>query len=218
MRWRCKERNALLSRARRGQSTAEGEMEAWTEELCVAGGAVRRHRAAALSIWRREFSALTEEAGPNYSGIRADYAAESETPEALRDACQRLLSLETRRGYSLAGPHRDDLVWTRRGKPMALEASSGEAARTVALAKLAEWSAVARTIGEPPLFAADDFDAGLSEAWVDAFFDALPKEAAVLLTTSSPASRWARRAGTVLEVRDGAVSARGILRAVEATR
>ncbi len=84
----------------------------------------------------------------------------------------------------------------------------------MALAKLAEWSAVSKATGEPPLFAADDFDAGLSEGWVEAFWDALPGEATVLLTTTSPASRWGRRAAGILEVSRGCVTARGILRAV----
>jgi DNA replication and repair protein RecF len=211
-----RERNALLSRARRGQPMAAGELEAWTEELCVAGFALRRHRRAALSIWERVFRELTRQAGPSYAGIRVDYSAEGDSAEELRDACERLLPLERRRGYSLAGPHRDDLAWTRLGKPLSAQASSGETARTVALAKLAEWTAVAKATGEAPLFGADDFDAGLSESWAEEFFDALPQEAAVVLTTSSPAGRWARRACAVLEVTGGAVSARGILRAVEA--
>jgi DNA replication and repair protein RecF len=209
-----KERNTLLARARHGHALAQGELEAWTEELCLAGSALRRHRRAALAIWEREFGELARVAGPEYVGIRTRYAADGDSVEELRQACERLSALERRRGYSLAGPHRDDLVWTRDGKPLAAEASAGEALRTVALAKLAEWSAVAKATGEAPLFAADDFDAGLSEAWVEAFWDALPTEATVLLTSASPPARWGRRAAGILEVSRGSVAARGILRAV----
>lgn len=226
-----KERNALLLRLRHGHAVAEGELEAWTEELCRAGSALRRHRRAALSNWEREFDALARQAGPEYSEIRVRYAAagDGESVEAagevagdsdgyreLRDSCERLSALERRRGYSLAGPHRDDLFWTRRGKPLAAQASAGEALRTVALAKLAEWSAVAKASGGSPLFGADDFDAGLSEGWVEDFLDALPREATVLLTTTSAPARWARRAAAVLEVSQGAVLPRGLLRAVRA--
>ena len=209
-----RERNALLARAKRGQPSAPLELEAWTEELCLAGSALRRHRRAALSIWERVFRELATQAGPSYADIRVDYAGQGDSVEELRDACERLLPLERRRGYSLAGPHRDDLVWMRADRPLSQQASAGEAARTVALAKLAEWSAVATATGEAPLFGADDFDAGLSEAWAEEFFEALPEEAAVVLTTTSPAARWAGRACAVLEVRGGAASARGILRAV----
>jgi DNA replication and repair protein RecF len=132
----------------------------------------------------------------------------------MRKACERLAALERRRGYTLVGPHRDDLVWKRRGRAFAAEASSGEIARMVALAKLAEWKSVAKAAGEPPLFGADDFDAGLSEASVEEFFETLPREAAVLLTTAAPAARWSRRATAVLEVRGGSIAAPRALRAV----
>ncbi len=220
-----KERNALLLRLKQGHAVAEGELEAWTEELCVAGAALRRHRRAALAIWQAEFDELARQAGPEYAAIETRYAfaasgdsenGGSDEAEALRRACERVRALERRRGYSLAGPHRDDLLWTRRGRPLASQASAGEALRTVALAKLAEWSAVAKAGGAPPLFAADDFDAGLSEAWVEEFWDALPREATVLLTTTSAPARWARRAQELLEVSRGSVAARAMLRAVEA--
>jgi DNA replication and repair protein RecF len=116
----------------------------------------------------------------------------------------------------MAGPHRDDLLWTREGRPLADEASSGEVARTVALVKLAEWSAVAKAAGESPLFAADDFDAGLSEGWVDEFFDALPPQAQVLLTTAAPPARYASsaRAAAVVEMRQGRATSAPALRVV----
>ena len=231
-----RERNALLLRLRQGHAHAvvEGELEAWTEELCVAGAALRRHRRAALAIWEGEFAQLARQAGPEYAAIETRYACaspgagdpenagEADEIELLRRACERVRSLERRRGYSMAGPHRDDLLWIRRGKPLASQASAGEALRTVALAKLAEWSAVAKAGGEPPLFAADDFDAGLSEAWVEEFWDALPREATILLTTTTAPAQWARRAGEILEVSRGSVTARTLrprqplLRAVEA--
>jgi DNA replication and repair protein RecF len=210
------ERNALLSKARRARAAAPGELEAWTEELAIAGAAVRRHRNAALEEWGRDFARLARRAGPEYAEIRAVCSAAEDSPEALRRELIRMAPLESRRGHTLAGPHRDDLLWTRSGRPLALQASAGEVARTVALIKLAEWSAVARRAGEPPLFAADDFDAHLSQEWGEDFFDALPGDAAVLLTTAAPAARWARRARAVLEVRAGFVSSTRALRAVQA--
>ncbi len=214
-----RERNALLARSRRtGGAAAPGELEAWTEELSLAGAAVRRQRRAALGLWNDEFAPLARQAGEAYRGVRAEYSAAGDSVEELRAACQRLLPLERRRGYSLAGPHRDDLLWTRDGRPLAAEASSGEVVRTVALVKLAEWSAVARAAGEPPLFAADDFDAGLSEGWVQEFFDALPEGAEVLLTTTAPPGRYAShgRVAAVIEMRQGSAVSTRALRAVRA--
>lgn len=195
------ERNALLSHGR-GRTPGAEELETWTEELVLAGAAVRRHRREALAQWRAFFDPLAKDAGPEYAGIRADYPAGDETVENLREACARMLPAERRRGYSLCGPHRDDMNWTRDGRPLAAEASSGEVLRTVALAKLAEWHAVCAARRETPFFAADDFDAGLSRPSVEAFLSALPERAQAVLTTASDPARWKGRA-TVVWMRAG---------------
>jgi len=213
-----RERNALLSRWRAGSPGREDELEAWTEELAVAGASVRRHRRTALETWEKEFSELARAAGGDLAEIRVAYAGAGDSPEEIRSACRRLAALEKRRGHSLAGPHRDDLEWSRRGRPLASEASSGEIARTVALVRLAEWRAVQAGTGESPLFGADDFDAGLSESSAEEFFAALPPNAAVVLTTAAPPARWARRAAQVIEVRDGVASTPRTLYAVQGGR
>jgi DNA replication and repair protein RecF len=201
-----RERNALLARWKSGAAGSTGELEAWTEELVIAGSAVRRHRIAALAAWEADFRQLARTAGGDFAEVQAVYTGGDGSAEEMRGAVERVASVERRRGYTLAGPQRDDLVWKRRGRVLATEASSGEIARTVALAKLAEWKAVAKAAGEPPLFGADEFDAGLSEASVEEFFETLPSSAAVLLTTAAPPARWSRRAAAVLEVRGGAVA------------
>ena len=194
-------RNALLSRTA-PRPPARGELETWTEELVIAGDAVRRHRAAALADWKAFFGPLAREAGTEYAALSADYPAGETSLVAFRDECERALPAERRRGYSLCGPHRDDLFWTRNGRPLAAEGSSGELHRTVALVKLAEWHALARARGVPPLFAADDFDAGLSRASVEALLMSLPSAEQTLLSTASDPAAWRSRA-TVVWMRAG---------------
>lgn len=146
--------------------------------------------------------------------IETSYSAGAGAAEDLRRACERLLPAERRRGHSLAGPHRDDLVWTRSGKPLTATVSSGEVHRVAALAKLAEWRAVAAAVGEPPLLCVDDFDMGLSPSAAEAFWDALPPGATVVLTTASDPGRWTRRAAAVYEMRQGSAFPYGARRAV----
>ena len=74
--------------------------------------------------------------------------------------------------------------------------------------RLAQWRALARATGEPPLFGADDFDMGLSPAGADAFWALLPEGATVILTTASDPARWKRRAAAVYEMRQGSARAR----------
>ncbi len=196
-----RERNALLASARERMGREE-ELSAWTEELVLAGSAVRRHRREALECWHAFFEILAREAGAEYAGVRADYPAGEETAQELRTACEKAGPAERRRGHSLCGPHRDELTWTWGGRPLATEASSGQVLRTVALAKLAEWATVSDARGEAPLFAADDFDAGLSRASVEAFLAALPEKAQVFLTTAADPARWKGQA-TVVWMRAG---------------
>jgi DNA replication and repair protein RecF len=213
-----RERNALLARWKAGSPGRDDELDAWTEELSVAGASVRRHRRAALEVWEREFSGLARDAGGDFAGIAVAYTGAGDSADEIRTACRRVAALEKRRGYSLAGPHRDDLAWSRRGRPLASEASSGEIARAVALVRLAEWRAVAAATGEAPLFGADDFDAGLSAASTEELLDALPEGAAVVLTTAADPARWSRRAAQVIEVRDGAPATPRTLYAVQGGR
>jgi DNA replication and repair protein RecF len=196
------ERNALLTRCR-GSEPAAGELEAWTDELISAGGAVRRHRLLALNQWREVFARLAADSGPEYADIRVDYVAREESEEALRSALERLARVERRRGHTLAGPHRDDLAWSRGGRSLSSQASAGEIHRTTALVKLAEWATVAQATGSRPLFAIDEFDAGLASGWIEALFVLLPESETVLLTTASEPARYARRVDHILEIRGG---------------
>lgn len=198
------ERNALLSPARRGR-VAPGELDAWTEELVRGGIAVRRHRRAALAEWLSDLEALAQDAGPEYAAIRVEYRAEGETEDDLRSQFERLAAVERRRGHSMAGPHRDDLAFSRRGRPLAAQASAGELHRAASLVKLAEWRAVRRVTGEAPLLGVDEFDAGLSSAWAEAFVRSLPEGATVLLTSAADPARWRGFVGGVLEMRAGRV-------------
>jgi len=200
-------RNALLARGKE-IGTASEELETWTEELVRAGTSVRRHRHRSLEEWLRHFTALTRDLGSPYAEIAAAYAAREQDAEQLRQALERLARVEFARGHTLAGPHRDDLVWTRGGRALASDASAGELHRTVMLARLAEWHALADARNVKPLFAVDEFDAGLSVRWVDGFLAALPPAETVLLTTVSDPARWSRFTDNVLEVRAGSVTGR----------
>jgi DNA replication and repair protein RecF len=193
------ERNALLARP----GADESELSAWTEELVRAGGAVRRHRGQALSELALSLVPLLEAAGPEYSTVSVSYPHERQGEEDLRRDFSRLASVERRRGHSLAGPHRDDLVFSRGGRPLAQQASAGEVHRMVAILKLAEWRTVARAAGVAPILGVDEFDAGLSPAWAEAFVAALPRETTVLLTSAGDATPWRRRVDGVMEIRAG---------------
>jgi len=198
-----RERNALLSAIREGRSGrgSRPELEAWTEELARAGEAVRRHRREALGAFSTVFSELADAAGKEYAEVSISYLT-GESSDLL-ETLEKMLPIERLRGRSLAGPHRDDLLWSRRDRPLEGRASAGEVHRLVTLAKLAEWRVVKDAAGETPLFGVDDFDAGLSSKSLDRFFAGLPEGTTVVLTTASDVSRFRAIPATVLRMCGG---------------
>jgi DNA replication and repair protein RecF len=207
-----RERNALLARIASRRNHAPytrplpseegvGELDAWTEEVASAGEAVRRHRREVLAVWREAFSGLLERAGAEYSDISLSYSCGEGSD--LRATLKNLLPIERARGRSLAGPHRDDLVWNRGSQPLEGRASAGEIHRLATLAKLSEWQVVKDAAGEPPLFGVDDFDAGLSTKSLESFLAAIPDGTTVILTTASDPARFRGLAATVLQMSAG---------------
>ena len=154
----------------------------------MAGSAVRRHRIAALAAWESDFRELAR--GGRRRLRRHRRRRYTAARRLGRGAARRPSSARCRSSAGAATRWPDRIATICSGRaaaaPLAAEASAGEIARTVALASSRSGRLSAKASGEPPLFGADDFDAGLSEASVEEFFEALPPKAAVLLTTAAP--------------------------------
>jgi len=170
-------------------SGAPGELEAWTEELSVAGAAVRRHRRAALAEWECDFRKLALRAGgtmPKSASPTRPRKTRWKRCGRTASACSRSSAAGVTHWRAASGRPRLDAP-----RPAAVPAGlqrRDRAARGARQARGVERGPQGR--GRTSPVGADDFDAGLSETWVEEFFDALPEEAAVLLTTAAP-----RRAG-----------------------
>ncbi|CEK18351.1 DNA replication/repair protein RecF [Chthonomonas calidirosea] len=90
-------------------------------------------------------------------------AEESQLRSLFERHLQRVLDEELRRGTTLIGPQRDDLVFLINGVDARIYASQGQQ-RTVALSlKLAEFCLMERFIGEPPVMLLDDVMSDLDD-------------------------------------------------------
>jgi DNA replication and repair protein RecF len=151
-----RQRNRLLKEWD-GREAPPG-LDAWDEELSVAGAALTRARAAAVAALAAdasgEFDALT-----GY-GLSCEYRPSVEGGEDLEDAFRA--RIEERRGdeivrrTTLVGPHRDDLALAVRALGARAFATHGEAWAAVLCLRLGLASAVEIEIGEPPLLLVDD--------------------------------------------------------------
>ena len=150
------QRNALLARVRGGRASEES-LAAWDAELARHGIALRDDRAAAAAQLTERFPPLAEELGLS-GDARLTYrpATDATTPEELAAELAERLASDLERGFTLHGPHRDDLVLARKGRSMRAYASQGEQRLGLLALLLAEREVIGSERGAPPLMLLDD--------------------------------------------------------------
>ena len=180
---------ALRARARRAQRASRArertarrptrEIEAWTEELVRAGAAVRRHRARRSRTGARISSPSPADAGPEYSRESNRLSFRMEKPRRICEPSVERVLPGRAPPRATRSPDRiaTTSVFARHGRPLAVAGVRGRApphgrarqARGVARGPR-------RRPGEPPLLGVDEFDAGLSAAWAEAFVRVAPPD------------------------------------------
>lgn len=156
-----RQRNELLKNLRDGGRDAAA-LSAWTEQLVRSGAALagdRRRFIAALDVHAAELHALIgqgEGLSLAYRGELAESGEGEAAEAAFRERLADLEDLEVRRGTTLAGPHRDEMVIAINGTPARTYGSQGQQ-RTAALSlKLAQARVTREWTAEPPLLLLDD--------------------------------------------------------------
>jgi DNA replication and repair protein RecF len=187
-------RNRVLRDIREsGKDTAD--LLPWTMQLAAYGGRL-------LEVRTRFVADLSAAAGPTYGALTdsdqamaVEYVRNWGDPEArptTRDAFAALLAEtldaavdeETRRGSTVAGPHRDDLRILVDGRDLRAFGSQGEQ-RTAALAlRVAEFALLKTLLGEPPVLLLDDILSELDRTRRAALLAHLAPVAQVILTTT----------------------------------
>jgi DNA replication and repair protein RecF len=172
-----RQRNTLLKQCAGGSrfdASAAATLDVWDTKLAESG--------EALAIARRDLvervTPVLREAYGAVAGVeKADVDAFYDAPwldDGLAAALTRARADELRRGVTLVGPHRDELVVRLNGMPSRTHASQGEQ-RSLALAlRLAAHDTVTRDIGTPPLLLLDDVFSELDPERSDALLRHLP--------------------------------------------
>jgi len=116
------------------------------------------------------------------------------------------LPAEAAAGYSLIGPHRDDLSVLFDGREMRVYGSSGQQRSALLLLDLAAISLYNSSHNDYPLFLIDDVDAELDEKRIERLLEYLEGRTQTFITTSkkSHVSRFLSRAN-IFEIKEGAV-------------
>lgn len=158
------QRNALLKQIAEGRSQA-AILDAFDDKLLDSGTQLIARRARAVerlaeiaARYHAQVTGGSEQLTLTYSApsISGPIPAEPEVRTRLADQLSRHRSEEIRRGQTLVGPHRDDLLLAINGQEARLYASQGQQRTAVLALKLAELEFMREQIGESPVLLLDD--------------------------------------------------------------
>lgn len=180
----------------------------WNEQLVSLSAEIHRARMdyvgrvnAALEgrLFGREEVTIRYVSSLEGKGNLSDYEA------LIADRLRLRTQAEISAGYSLIGPHRDDLEILFDGRDIRQFGSSGQQRSALIILDLAAISVYHSWHGEYPLFMLDDVDAELDSRRVNHLLEYLEGRTQTFVTTSkeSLAEQYAARA-KVFEVRGGA--------------
>ena len=184
------QRNHLLRTAKKSRhGLVDGQvMEPWDVQLVDLGAQLRLYRLEALNRLRApflgyygRFALAGEEVAIIYQGAK-EQDLEALRAE-LREALSRRREQETQLGYTLCGPHRDDLKFILNGEPAELYASEGQL-RTVLISwKLAEVRYMEEQTGQQPVLLLDDAFSELDSGRIGELLDIVGEFEQVVATT-----------------------------------
>jgi len=166
-----RQRNALLERASRGGAAPVG-IEAWDDALAAKGAVIVRNRLETLREIRVRAERLFGEILGEHSGFNMEYVCSfnprgSAPEEALREAILRVREAEGRRGYTMAGPHFDDVQIFLESSELRRYGSQGRKRLAAIALKLAQALTILEKRGEKPIVILDDIfselDRGMAE-------------------------------------------------------
>ena len=205
------QRNALLRNIGAGRASRK-ELAYWDEQLVGAGAVVIAGRQQFLRelehhaqqvhadlTERRETLTLqyqpsftpTAEADGQLSfdmlglDLHRQLSPEEIAPQ-FADQLQKELNDAINRGYTLSGPHRDELRMQINGHDVGLYGSRGQARTTVMALKLAELAWMTERVGEPPILLLDEVIAELDAVRRADLLARLDPNTQTLMTTTEP--------------------------------
>lgn len=209
-----RQKNALL----RGAAEPDASLlDVYDAELAQSGarlmverarfvGTLDAHARRVHALWTKNAERLELRYVPNV-------LAQDGSKEALRAAIERRLAdvraMERTRRTSVAGPHRDDVLFVLDGEPLATFGSQGQQRTAVLAVKAAEYSVMRDRSGTAPLLLLDDLLSELDEERAAAFLEGVGAyEQAYLTATHLPPHLPAR--GTLFSVESATVRAEGV--------
>ena len=205
-----RQKNALLQSAAEKKAPLDATSEAlqpWNEQLIKLGGRIHRARVRFVErinqvlekkLFGREELSIRYVSSLEGKGDLSDYEGLLSERLALR------IQAELAAGYSLVGPHRDEMEISFDGHDLRKFGSSGQQRSALLLLQLANIAVFHATRGEYPLFLIDDIDAELDYRRIGQLLEFLQGKTQLFVTTSKESfvDRFGASA-SILHVRSG---------------
>ena len=205
-----KQKNRLLqdlSESETSIDNAREMIEPWNEQIILLGSAIHRARRDYVerldaSLQQRLFE--REEVTIRYVSALEGKGDLNDYESLIKERLRFRLTAEMASGYSLIGPHRDDLEILFDGRDLRTFGSSGQQRSALILLDLAAISVYYSWHNEYPLFLMDDVDAELDQRRIGHLLEYLEGRTQTFITTSKNdlIKEFAARARLV-EVRGG---------------
>jgi DNA replication and repair protein RecF len=156
-----KQRNRLLREISTGRDEWNEELNVWNGMLVEKGGSVARGRAEMLEVLEGRAREIFGEIVRSGEKLSLDYMC-SFNPEgedycvALKEALERNADGERKRGYTLAGPHYDDMIVSLGSEELRRYGSQGRRRLVAIVLKLTQAGVIMEKRGERPVVLLDD--------------------------------------------------------------
>jgi DNA replication and repair protein RecF len=155
-----KQRNSLLRAAAAGGRIDETQLGVWDEGLAKKGAAVVKGRVEILEVIGARAKEIFSEILGGGDGLelsyRCSYDQGSGGEESLAAALAASRDSEMRRGFTMSGPHYDDVAMKLGGEDVRRFASQGRRRLLAVVLKLAQADVIMSKRGERPVVLLDD--------------------------------------------------------------
>ncbi|HWQ31275.1 MAG TPA: DNA replication/repair protein RecF [Blastocatellia bacterium] len=204
-----KQKNRLLRDASEADDPMKFEpvIQPWNDQLIALGSEIYAARTAYVEKLRAHLRPQlfeAEEITIRYRSSLEGRGDLSDYPKLLAERLVFHLRNEIATGYSLVGPHRDDLEVLSDGYEISRYGSSGQQRSALLVLDLAQMLLYYSVYEEYPVFLTDDIDAELDRTRIEILLDYLEGKSQTFVSTSKRevADHYRRRAA-VFQVRAG---------------